>query len=144
MFEAAGVPCPLHDDIEAALWTKLTINCAFNAISALGRARYARMAANPAVRDVMEDVVRECVSVARADGIALDERALVDQCWRIAEGMGGQYSSTAQDVLRGKRTEIDALNGYVAGRASVLGIAAPINRALHALVQLREGGDDLA
>jgi 2-dehydropantoate 2-reductase len=58
--------------------------------------------------------------------------------------MSEQYSSTAQDVLRGKRTEIDALNGYVAERAAALGIAAPVNRTLHALVKLREGGDDLA
>ena len=143
-FERAGVACPLSDDVEAALWTKLTINCAFNAISALGRARYGRMAREPAIRAVMEEAVRETVAVARASGVALDERALVDAVWRVAGAMGGQYSSTAQDVLRGKRTEIDALNGLVASRAQALGLDAPVNRTLHALVRLREAGDDLA
>jgi 2-dehydropantoate 2-reductase len=52
--------------------------------------------------------------------------------------MPHQISSTAQDALRGKPTEIDALNDFVAERARAHGIAAPINRVLHALVKLRE------
>jgi 2-dehydropantoate 2-reductase len=138
MFEAAGVGCPVSHDIEAALWTKLTLNCAFNAISALGHSRYGVMAASAPVRAVMEDAVRETVAVARADGVTLDADALVDATWKLADAMAGQYSSTAQDVQRGKPTEIDALNGFVVQRGSALGVATPVNRTLHALVKLRE------
>jgi 2-dehydropantoate 2-reductase len=77
-------------------------------------------------------------------GVSLDERTLVSAMWSVADAMGGQYSSTAQDVLRGKPTEIDSLNGYVAARGATLGIDTPVNRTLHALVKLREAGDDLA
>ncbi|MCC7041797.1 MAG: 2-dehydropantoate 2-reductase [Burkholderiales bacterium] len=143
MFERAGVKCPVSADIEAALWSKLTINCAFNAISALGRARYGRMAATPLVRDLMEDLVHETLAVARADGVHLDDAAMIATTWHVAKQMAAQYSSTAQDVLRGKPTEIDMLNGYVAERAQALGLAAPLSRTLHALVKLREAGDDL-
>ena len=138
MFEHAGVACPTSPDIEAALWTKLTLNCAFNAISALGNARYGRMAANPLVRSVMEAAVRETVAVARAEGVALDADALVDATWKLAAAMAEQYSSTAQDVQRGKPTEIDALNGLVAQRGAERGIPTPVNLTLHALVKLRE------
>lgn len=144
LFEAAGVACPLSDDIDAALWTKLVINCAFNAVSALGRARYGRMAREPGIRALMEGAVRESVAVARAAGVALDERRLIDAVWGVADALAQQYSSTAQDILRGKRTEIDALNGLVAARGAALGVETPINRTLHALVKLREAGDDLA
>ena len=144
LFEAAGIACPLSDDIDAALWTKLVINCAFNAVSALGRARYGRMAREPGIRALMEGTVRESVAVARASGVALDERKLVDAVWGVADALAQQYSSTAQDILRGKRTEIDALNGLVAARGAALGVDVPINRTLHALVRLREAGDDLA
>jgi 2-dehydropantoate 2-reductase len=144
LFEAAGIACPLSDDIDAALWTKLVINCAFNAVSALGRARYGRMAREPGIRALMEGTVRESVAVARASGVALDERRLIDAVWGVADALARQYSSTAQDILRGKPTEIDALNGFVAARAAALGIDVPLNRTLHALVKLREGGDDLA
>jgi 2-dehydropantoate 2-reductase len=43
-------------------------------------------------------------------------------------------------MQRGKPTEIDALNGYVAERGAALGVDAPVNRTLHALVKLREAG----
>jgi len=137
-FARAGVPCATTDDVEAALWTKLAVNCAFNAVSALGRSRYGRMAASGPVRAVMEDAVREAVAVARADGVALDESALIANVWDVAKTMAGQHSSTAQDVMRGKATEIDALNGYVVRRGTELGVAVPVNRTLHALVKLLE------
>lgn len=142
MFERAGVRCPVVDDIEAALWSKLVINCAFNAVSALGRSRYGRMEAEPSVRELMEAAVHETVAVARASGIELDEREMIASMWRTAGSMPAQYSSTAQDILRGKPTEIDMLNGYVARRGDELGIPTPVNRTLHALVKLREAGDD--
>ena len=143
MFERGGIPCPVTADIDAALWTKLTINCAFNAISALSRSRYGRMVREPAVRGVMELAVREAVMVARASNVALDEAVLIAEVRKVAEAMSEQYSSTAQDILRGKRTEIDSLNGYVARRGEALGVDVPVNRTMHALVKLREAGDDL-
>ena len=138
MFERAGVACPTSPDIEAALWTKLTLNCAFNAVSALGNARYGTMAANPLVRPVMEEAIRETVAVARAEGVALDTDGLVAATWKLAAAMAEQYSSTAQDMQRDKPTEIDALNGLVAQRGAEQGIPTPVNRTLHALVKLRE------
>jgi 2-dehydropantoate 2-reductase len=52
--------------------------------------------------------------------------------------MGEATSSTAQDLARGKRTEIDTLNGYVASLGKKLGVATPANFALYALVKLIE------
>jgi 2-dehydropantoate 2-reductase len=144
MFERAGVGCPVVDDIEATLWSKLIVNCALNAVSALGRARYGRMAAEPAIHEMIDTVVHETVAVARASGVALDADAMIASVWRTVGAMPAQYSSTAQDILRGKPTEIDMLNGYVARRGRELGVATPVNRALHALVKLREAGDDFA
>jgi 2-dehydropantoate 2-reductase len=57
---------------------------------------------------------------------------------RFAEKAGQVYSSTSQDLARGKRTEIDALNGYVVRRGAELGVPTPVNQALVALVKLRE------
>jgi 2-dehydropantoate 2-reductase len=143
MFERAGIACAVVDDIESRLWHKLAINCAFNAVSALGRSRYGRMAREDATRETMEAAAREALAIARAEGIALDEAEVVASLWRTAGRLATQYSSTAQDILRGKRTEIDMLNGYVVERGAALGIATPVNRTLTALVRLREAGDDL-
>jgi 2-dehydropantoate 2-reductase len=54
--------------------------------------------------------------------------------------MPAQYSSTAQDLMRGKPTEIDHLNGYVVRKGAQLGVPTPVNRALHSVVKLLEAG----
>jgi 2-dehydropantoate 2-reductase len=101
------------------------------------------MAREPAIRALMESAVREALAVAHASGVVLDADAMLASVWRTAAALPTQYSSTAQDILRAKPTEIDMLNGFVARRAQALGVEAPVNRALHALVKLREAGDDL-
>jgi 2-dehydropantoate 2-reductase len=138
LFVRAGVPCQVSDNVEGELWLKLIINCAYNAMSGLTRSRYGPMASNPWGREVMRHVVEEAAAVARAAGVRLPDIDLVEVTWKLAGSMPGTISSTAQDLLRGKRTEIDALNGHVARRAAELGVAAPVNQTLHALVKLLE------
>jgi len=85
----------------------------------------------------MRDHVDECVAVAKADDVKIPGN--VDAAVRkIAETVPGQYSSTAQDLARGKRSEIDHLNGLILRRGEVLGVATPANRLLHAIVKLIE------
>lgn len=142
LFESAGVPCRLSDNIEGELWTKLVANCGLNAISALGNVTYGEIAASQDARRVVEAVVRETVEVARAKGVHAtlldDPAAAVAGTLKIAEQMSATRSSTAQDMARGKPTEIDALNGYVARLGRQLGVPTPVNRALYTLVKLRE------
>jgi len=138
LFTGAGVPCLVSDNIEAELWTKMSMNCAYNAVSALGRAKYGRVVKHPSAREVLRLAVEETAAVARACGVRLEEAKLIDAAFRLGEAMSEATSSTAQDIHRGKRTEIDSLNGYVARRGAELGVATPINHALHALVKLLE------
>jgi 2-dehydropantoate 2-reductase len=140
LFARAGVPCRLSDNIAAELWTKLIINCAYNAVSALSRSRYEGMVRNPWARAVMRQVMEEALAVARAAGVRLREDEVVNAAWRLVEAMPGAISSTAQDLARGKRTEVDSLNGYVARRGAELGIRTPVNQTLHGLVKLLEEG----
>lgn len=135
---AAGVPTEVSDNVRGALWAKLILNCAYNALSAVGRIAYGELVQRPGVRDVMRDVVAECRAVAAADGVTIPGD--VDLAVRrIAETMPSQYSSTAQDLMRGKPSEIDHLNGYVVRRGEALGVPTPSNRVLWAVVKLVEG-----
>jgi 2-dehydropantoate 2-reductase len=136
LFARAGIPCRVSADIEADQWEKLAMNCAFNAISALGRARYGRIMAHPGARALLKEAVDEVAAVARAEGIDLGTRDLGRAAEALASAMPDALSSTAQDVALGKRTEIDDLNGHVAARGAALGVPTPVNRALQALVSL--------
>ncbi|TPQ36776.1 MULTISPECIES: ketopantoate reductase family protein [Cupriavidus] len=137
IFAAAGVPVETSDNVRGALWAKLILNCAYNALSAITQLPYGRLVRGEGVEAVMRDVMEECFAVARAEGVKLpDDVALAIR--RIAETMPGQSSSTAQDLARGKRSEIDHLNGLIVRRGDALGIPVPANRVLHALVRLIE------
>jgi len=134
----AGVAVDTSDNVRGALWSKLVLNCAYNALSAITRLPYGELARGAGVPAVLRDVIAECVAVARADGVRLDGD--VEAAARqIAVSMPGQYSSTAQDLMRGKPSEIDHLNGLVVRRGEALGVPTPANRVLWCLVKLIEG-----
>lgn len=140
LFGQAGVKVTISGDVMAELWSKLLVNCAYNAISALAQAPYAKLAAQPEIRAIQVAIVHEVVALARAEGIALQFEPSLQAMERIATAMPAQFSSTAQDVARRKRSEIDHLNGFVARRGRELGVAVPINQTLYALVKLVEAG----
>lgn len=138
LFGAAQVPVRISPDVVGELWSKLLVNCAYNAISALTQLPYGRLAALPDIRTTQLAVVHEVLAVAQADGHPLAPAEAIAAMDRIAVAMPAQLSSTAQDLARGKPTEIDHLNGFVARRGAALGIPTPVNQALHALVKLAE------
>lgn len=142
IFVRAGIPCRISDNIEGELWIKLLCNCALNAISALGQARYGQIAEDSDARQLMEAIVKEVLSVANAAHVILpgieDATAGMAAAMEIATQMAGAFSSTAQDLHRGKRTEVDSLNGFISRRGAELQVNVPVNRALLTLVKLAE------
>jgi len=143
LFSRAQVPCRISENIEGELWTKLTWNCALNAVSALGRAKYGLIAGSADAWKVVETAVYEVLAVARAARIdppgLEDPKTALAGALKIATQMAEALSSTAQDLNRGKRTEIDSLNGFIARRGAELGVPTPVNQAMYALVKLAEG-----
>jgi 2-dehydropantoate 2-reductase len=142
LFLRAQVPCRITENIEGELWTKLVWNCALNAISGLGRVTYGEIMATTDAKRVVEAVVYEVLAVARAKGIhppgLEDPRVALAGAFKIAEQMSGTRSSTAQDMARNKRTEIDSLNGHVARLGEELKVPVPVNHTLYTLVKLYE------
>jgi 2-dehydropantoate 2-reductase len=148
LFVPAGVPVRISANIHAELWTKFIANCALNAISALSRAKYGRIAADTETWRLVEGTVVEVLEVAKASGIHLGPMAEPQQAFALARKIATQIpealSSTCQDLMRGKRTEIDSLNGFVTHRGAKLGIPTPMNHALWALVKIAEAAAESA
>jgi 2-dehydropantoate 2-reductase len=138
VFADAGVPVQISDNVKGALWAKLILNCAYNALSAITRLPYGRLVQGEGVEDLMRAVVRECLAVARADAVTVPGD-IWEEVQRIARTMPAQFSSTAQDLARHKRSEIDHLNGYVVRKGGALGIPTPVNHTLHTIIKLLEG-----
>jgi 2-dehydropantoate 2-reductase len=142
LFDRAEIPCRISDNIEGELWVKLLRNCALNAISALGYVRYGEIARNTDSKQLIAHIVDEVLAVARAARVVLpnvhDRESGMVAAMELATQMSDALSSTAQDLNRGRPTEIDALNGYIARRGTELGVAVPVNHALLTLVKLAE------
>lgn len=138
LFGSAQVPVQISQNVMIELWSKLLINCAFNAISGLAQIQYEKLAALESIRSVQTDLVKEVIAVALADGIHLSEPVALGAVAKISVTMGSQKSSTAQDMARSKPSEIDHLNGFIVRRGQALGVATPVNLALFALVKLVE------
>lgn len=133
----AGIPTTVTARVEDALWSKLTVNCVYNALSALTQLSYGELLALPGMREVMHDVFQECWQVAAASGVRLPEN-LWDEVLGVGVSMPGQHSSTAQDVARGRRSEIDYINGHIVREGERVKVATPVNRCLHSLVRAKD------
>ncbi len=138
LFASAQVPVRISQNVMADLWSKLLINCVFNAISGLTQTSYGQLAGVNGIQTTQSALVREVLAVALADGIALDEATAMQAVAHISNTMAGQKSSTAQDMARHKISEIDHLNGFVLRRGQALGVPTPVNQAMVALVKLVE------
>lgn len=141
--DAAGIRTTIADDIETTLWSKLVINCAFNALSAVAGISYGPMLEVEGTRDVVASAVQEAVTVARASGVSMPDD-LLERIMKIPAAMPNQMSSTAQDLARGKPSEIDFLNGYVVRKGAELGIPTPTNHALQVMVKLAQRGKEIS
>jgi 2-dehydropantoate 2-reductase len=142
VFTRAKVPCRISENLIGELWTKLVWNCALNALSALGKVTYGEILASGDARQLLETTVYEVLAVAKASGVqpaGLDDpKAALAGAYKVAESMAATRSSTAQDMMRGKKTEIDSLNGFIVRRGRELRIAVPVNHALFTLVKMAE------
>ena len=135
----ARIPTLVRADILEVLWVKLLVNCAWNALSAIGGIAYAPLHRIDGVQELLSTVIGECRAVARGCGIALPED-VASQVLDLSTKMPRQMSSTAQDLKRGKPSEIDFLNGYIVRRGVELGIPTPANLALLTAIKVMEAG----
>jgi 2-dehydropantoate 2-reductase len=139
-FEEKGFPVEFAEDFKAQQWKKLFANAVINPITALTREKNG-IVLSEHLAGVVERIVGECVAVAGKEGHHFDEEAVLEFVRNVAEKTAANNSSMLQDVLRGKRTEIDAINGFVLDRAKRHGIEAPVNEMLYALVKSIEKGE---
>jgi len=135
---ASNVPTSLSEQIEKSLWIKFLINCSYNGISAIGHIQYGQMDEVKEVNQLIDEITREVLAVAKAKGIHISYNEALAANQKIPLTMFGQISSTARDISRGKPTEIEYLNGLIVREGQRLGIPTPANLAIYALVKMLE------
>ncbi len=156
--ELAGVlndvaPADVTTNLRGERWSKLAVNCMANPLAGLSGLGSAEVRSEPVARRIAIAIAAEVVRVGRASGYeiepiygitaqrfvdAVEGRGLADVERDMAAGarhLSGGRPSLLQDVLRGRRTEIDHLNGSVCAQGRRVGVPTPVNdavvRAIH-------------
>ena len=124
---------PEHE-VRTAQWAKFVLNCASLPTAALTRLRTDALRDAPLPFATMDDLTRETTAIARAAGFDLDPEERVAFQRELFRTAGGRASMLG-DVLAGRRTEIDTINGAALRHAERLGIDAPLNRVMYNLVK---------
>jgi len=137
LLSAADIETAVTDDPARAVWTKVLVNAGINAATALARVPNGALVDAEAGERVLRRAVGEGVAVARAEGVDVPDD-VVERTREVARDTASNRSSMRQDIESGSRTEIEALNGELARRASEHGVDAPVNETLADLVRLAE------
>lgn len=131
---SAGFKTRLVDNVEELIWGKLVINVGINALTAILRIKNGTIPLVSGIRQVMEDAVREALSVAEAKGLRLPYEEPLARVVTVCEATGDNISSMLQDVLKGKPTEVEMINGAIVREGERLGVPTPVNMTLTSLI----------
>ncbi|MDD5348408.1 MAG: 2-dehydropantoate 2-reductase, partial [Candidatus Omnitrophica bacterium] len=138
LFIRAGLQTRISRDIKGALWSKLVINAGINALTALTRLPNGKLLDYEGTRTVMRQAVTEAVKVAKRKRIKLTYDDPLSKVEAVCEATAGNISSMLQDVLKKRRTEIDAINAVIVRHGQESGIPVPVNTLLVELVKTIE------
>jgi len=132
MLTACGLEGRISPDIKTEIWRKLIYNCVINPITAITGTEVGGIA-DPRLDPLKQLVIDECLAVARTEGITFD----VDFLTTITEVFAASrtIASMRQDLMRGRPTEIDHMNGAVAALGRRAGVDCPVNAALTAIIK---------
>jgi 2-dehydropantoate 2-reductase len=132
MLTAAGLDGRVSTDIKTEIWRKLIFNCVINPITAIIGTEVGGIA-DPRLDPLKRLVIDECLAVARSEGLVFE----VDFLSTISEVFGASrtIASMRQDLMRGRPTEIEHMNGAVAALGRRKGIDCPVNAALTAVIK---------
>ncbi|TOI93902.1 2-dehydropantoate 2-reductase [Vibrio parahaemolyticus] len=143
-FNASGAQCQFLQDvmqhalpevvwnpnINAALWTKLAINCAINPLTALHQCKNGDLAHGD-FQDTLKNITKELVEVMNKEDIATQFDVLFETIMQVVRATSENYSSMRQDVFHQRPTEIDFITGYLLKAAEKHHINTPENLELY-------------
>ena len=140
---AGDIPCQTTNEIAKDLWAKMLYNCALNPLGAILDVPYGVLAENQTTRTIMNGIVDEIFNVMAEAGYKThwptSEDFLEVFYNKLVPDTAEHKSSTLQDIIAKKRTEIDALNGAVIRLAERYKVEVPYNLVIYNLIKFIEG-----
>ena len=133
-FNRAGIKTEAVTDVRSVIWNKLLINIGINAITALTHIKNGQILDLEITRELIREAIAEAMNLAQVMNVKIQDDVL-DRVVKVAKATALNRSSMGQDVDHRRQTEIAAINGFIVREAKRLGLKAPVNFALTALVE---------
>jgi 2-dehydropantoate 2-reductase len=141
-FTSVGIETRTSRNIQSEIWIKGIVNAGINPLTALTRLHNGYLLKIPWLTRLLENTCHECIVVAQKTGIDIQGCDIIEKTKNVARLTGENKSSMLQDIEKGRRTEIDSINGRIVEVGKKHGVETPINSALVALVKgIEEGGN---
>ena len=138
LLNAVGMPGVVSQDVEALAWGKVIINAAINPLTAILRVPNGALVESDDTLELMWSVTAEAAAVAKAHGVELPYANSFERVKHVAQATATNRSSMLQDVLKGRPTEIDAINGKIVERGREVNVPTPVNATLTSIVRTME------
>jgi 2-dehydropantoate 2-reductase len=132
----AGLDGRVIPDIRKEMWRKAVFNCVINPTTSLLGCEVGGIV-DPQLGSLKRQIIGECLAVARAEGVVFEEDfvELIDRVFAGARTI----ASMRQDLMKGRKTEIDHMNGAVVRLGEQYGLPCPVNAALTTMIKYLEG-----
>lgn len=134
LLDHAGMETAVSEKIVGLIWDKLLVNVGINALTGITKLCNGQLLDYPEIEELMAKAVSEGMAVAKAKGIALGFDDPIAHAKDLCRATATNRSSMLQDILNGRRTEIDMMNGAIVREGKAMGIETPVNLALTNLI----------
>ncbi|AEC52886.1 2-dehydropantoate 2-reductase [Pyrococcus sp. NA2] len=141
IFKRAGLDTRVTENIIGWKWAKAIVNSAINPIGALLEVKNGIIRENEYLLSMAIEVVKEGCRIALQNGIEFEVNP-VDLLIQTLDQTSENYNSMLQDIKRGKRTEVDYINGKIVEYARLVNMEAPLNLLLWNLIKAKESLGD--
>lgn len=139
MLNEARLHAHYDEDVQKAIWRKACLNGTMNSNCAILDCTMGEFSATNEFQTIIRRIIHEFVTVARAEGIELNEGDIVERVERIGQEAGHHYPSMHQDLVQNHRlTEIDYLNGAIARKGAELGLETTYCDYITQLIHAKE------
>lgn len=138
IFNKAGIETELKPNIEEIMWDKLLVNVGINGLTAILEIENGKLLEMEETQKLMGSLVAEAEEVARHENIKISHKLPLEHVKSVAKATGNNQSSMLQDLKRGRKTEIEYINGAIVRKGHSLGVPTPYNETVELLVKAKE------
>ncbi len=134
-FNQSDIVTDLSEEIIKEMWVKAVVNSSINPLTAFFQCKNGYLLENPILKSIVEEVCDESTAVANTQGLNLYGKKMFDRTVDVIKKTSENYSSMLQSLKRGKKTEIDSINGKIVEIGKIHNVDTLINETLVYLVR---------